>query len=176
MDWRKVWRCFRNSWKSSRIYVHSENDQLTCKAKSPHLQSVKHTHSMVDRYLRNNWKTLLLSETLLVSKTNSENMHDSLWLKPQNIHLIHVDECGSNLFTRRTCGGRALVGQPSGTTNARESRKNLDIVMGICQEVGLLYHESLSDESRFRNWSWAKHHVGNGQCFNSLKLPYVIRQ
>ncbi len=60
----------------------------------------------------------------------------------RNTNLVYVDECGFNLFTRRT-RGRALVGQRAVRQVAGSRGQNLNIIMAISLEVGLLYHENV---------------------------------
>lgn len=64
------------------------------------------------------------------------------WLMAHGIHenLVYVDECGFNLFTRRT-RGRAARGQRAVRQVAGSRGKHLNLIMAIAPNVGLLYHE-----------------------------------
>ena len=66
----------------------------------------------------------------------------SEWMVAEGIakHRIYIDECGFNLWTRRTYG-RALVGERVNRIVGGQRGRNATIIAAISDQVGLLYHE-----------------------------------
>ena len=57
-----------------------------------------------------------------------------------NAHLIYVDECGFNIYQRRR-QGRAQVGQRVRRQVNGSRGRNINLIMAISADHGLLYHE-----------------------------------
>ena len=68
------------------------------------------------------------------------------WLTTEALkeNLIYVDECGFNLFTRRT-RGRARIGQRAVRQVLNTRGKNLTLILAIFPSVGILYFELSHD-------------------------------
>ena len=64
------------------------------------------------------------------------------WLThlPANVHLIYVDECGFNIYQRRR-QGRAEIGQRVRRRINGPRGRNINLLMAISADHGLLYHE-----------------------------------
>ena len=55
-------------------------------------------------------------------------------------HRVYVDECGYNLWTRRSYG-RSVVGERSNRVVGGQRGRNVTVIAAISDQVGLLYHE-----------------------------------
>lgn len=64
------------------------------------------------------------------------------WLTqlPATAHIIYVDECGFNIYQRRR-QGRAEVGQRVRRQVNGARGRNINLIMAISADHGLLYHE-----------------------------------
>ena len=64
------------------------------------------------------------------------------WLTnlPPTSHIIYIDECGFNVFQRRH-QGRATVGQRVRRIANGTRGRNINLIMAISSEHGLLHHE-----------------------------------
>ena len=69
-------------------------------------------------------------------------MEYAQWFMARGIqcNLIYVDECGFNLYTRKT-RGRAVIGQRAVRQVAGCRGKNLNLILAINPDVGVLDHE-----------------------------------
>lgn len=74
--------------------------------------------------------------------TKEERRQYATWLAAEGVNqnIVYVDECGFNLYTRRT-RGRALVGQRAVRQVAASRGRNLNLLMAISPTVGVVYHE-----------------------------------
>ena len=75
-----------------------------------------------------------------------------------NVHMysavVYVDECGYNLWTRRS-NGRAPKGTPAVRVCCRSRGKNLSLILGISPQLGLLINIFISgsvDKMKFESY------------------------
>ena len=69
-------------------------------------------------------------------------MNYSIWLYNEGIdnHIIYIDECGFNLYTKRTYG-RAPVGQRAVRIVGGQRGRNTSAIVAISNQVGVVYSE-----------------------------------
>ena len=75
--------------------------------------------------------------------TTKETRHQyAIWLTslPVNHHVVYIDECGINLFTRRS-QGRAPVGQPVRQRIVGARMANINLIMAINSDMGLVLYD-----------------------------------
>ena len=105
------------------------------------------TRSTLARALDGMLLTMKLAEDVLEGRNDDrvlQQRHDyAQWFLRQGVvgHCIYIDECGYNIWTRRSYG-RAPRGQPARRVVNNQRGRNCNVTFAISNEVGLV-HQSI---------------------------------
>ena len=145
----------------------------------------KHVHtSTIARHLRNNLISLKIAgkDADVPWKRNTPEAKESrfqhaTWLStlPVNHHVIYVDECGFNIYQRRT-QGRAPIGQRVRREVGGERGRNVNVILAINDTHGLVAHsieQKTLDHTRYQEF--VDYLVGTlAQRFPPNEMVYII--